>query len=132
MIALKDDPIWAAISRFGTPWSPFDFGNGMDVQDVDWNEAAELGVLKEDDPPPKMEPKDFNAGLAAEVEFDEGSKEWKRSIDCSGMFLPTGVSFLVYCVPPSWRVSEKVSLIFPSPKLCYLLRFHLLSKIRDN
>lgn len=67
MIALKGDPIWAAISRFGTPWPPFDFGNGMDVQDVDWNEAAELGVLKEDDPPPKVESKDFNAGLEVEL-----------------------------------------------------------------
>ena len=29
MIALKDDPIWVAISRFGVPYPPFDFNSGM-------------------------------------------------------------------------------------------------------
>ena len=32
MIALKTDPIWAKLSRFGTPWPPFDFGSGMGAE----------------------------------------------------------------------------------------------------
>lgn len=76
MIALKGDPIWAAISRFGTPWPPFDFGSGMGVEDIDREEAVELGVIGEDDPPPSQDTVDFNAGLEAEVEFDDVSKEW--------------------------------------------------------
>lgn len=78
MIALKNDPIWTNISRFGTPWPPFDFGSGMGVEDVDWEEAVELGLIGENDPPPKMEEKGFNDGLEAEVEFDEVSKEWPQ------------------------------------------------------
>ena len=49
MIARKDDPIWTEISRFGTPWPPFDFNSGMDVEDVDRDEAVALGVIAEDD-----------------------------------------------------------------------------------
>jgi hypothetical protein len=29
MIALKSDPIWTAISAFGTPYPPFDYNSGM-------------------------------------------------------------------------------------------------------
>ena len=46
MIALKDSPIWTLISRFNTPWAPFDFNSGMDVRDVTRDEAEELGLLK--------------------------------------------------------------------------------------
>jgi hypothetical protein len=28
MIARKDSPIWEALSRFGTPYPPFDFNSG--------------------------------------------------------------------------------------------------------
>lgn len=76
MIALKGDPIWTAISRFGTPWPPFDFNSGMGVEDIDFETAVELGVMAEDDPPPEPEEVDFNAGLAAEVEFNDVSREW--------------------------------------------------------
>ena len=34
MIALKDDPIWVKISRFGNPFPPFDWGSGMSVRNV--------------------------------------------------------------------------------------------------
>jgi hypothetical protein len=47
MVALKDDPIWTAISAFGTPWPPYDFNSGMWTRDVDRDRALELGVLKE-------------------------------------------------------------------------------------
>jgi hypothetical protein len=45
MIALKSSPVWAAISRFGTAFPPFDFGSGMGVEDVSREEAVELGVI---------------------------------------------------------------------------------------
>lgn len=49
MIALKSDPIWSAISRFGTPWPPFDFGSGMWVRDIDRDEAIDLGLMSATD-----------------------------------------------------------------------------------
>lgn len=45
MIALKDDPIWEAISAFGLPYAPFDYNSGMDLQDVDRAEAEALGLI---------------------------------------------------------------------------------------
>lgn len=44
MVALKDDPIWTRISRFGIPWPPFDFGSGMGIRDIDYDEAVKLGL----------------------------------------------------------------------------------------
>ena len=67
MVALKNDPVWTRISRFGTPYPPFDFNSGMGVEDVDWDEAVELGLLKDDDPPPKMEDRGFNDGLSVKL-----------------------------------------------------------------
>lgn len=49
MIARKDSPIWAAISRFGSPIPPFDFNSGMDVIEIGRDEAVELGVIGADD-----------------------------------------------------------------------------------
>lgn len=45
MIAKKGDPIFTAISAFGQPWEPFDFGSGMGLEDIDVIEARELGVV---------------------------------------------------------------------------------------
>lgn len=45
MVARKDSPIWEALSRFGTPYPPFDFNSGMWVRDVAREEAVELGVI---------------------------------------------------------------------------------------
>ena len=49
MIALKTDPIWSAISRFGEPYPPFDYGSGMGLRDIDREEAEKLGLLGPDD-----------------------------------------------------------------------------------
>lgn len=49
MIARKDDPVWTAISAFGTPFPPFDFGSGMGVADVERSEAEALGVITPDE-----------------------------------------------------------------------------------
>jgi hypothetical protein len=64
MIALKNDPCWVALSRFGTPWPPFDFGSGMGVEDITRAEAQELGLITLQEIP---EPQDmgFNDDLAA-------------------------------------------------------------------
>lgn len=67
MVALKNDLVWTRLSRFGTPYPPFDFNSGMGVHEIDWDEAVELGLLKDDDPPPKMEQKGFNDGLSARL-----------------------------------------------------------------
>lgn len=48
MIATKDSPVWENLSIFGTPWAPFDFGSGMGVEEVGWDEAVKLGVIPED------------------------------------------------------------------------------------
>lgn len=67
MIALKDDPIWSAISRFGLPYPPFDFGSGMDVRDIDREEAMALGLIDRDT---RIEPqtRGFADDLAASPE----------------------------------------------------------------
>lgn len=46
MIAPKNDPVWETISAFGLPYPPFDFNSGMDVRDVDRDEAISLGVIQ--------------------------------------------------------------------------------------
>lgn len=49
MIALKTDPIWAAISRFGEPYPPFDYNSGMGLRDIDREEAEALGLIGPED-----------------------------------------------------------------------------------
>ena len=50
MVALRNDPIWRRISRFGSPVPPFDFNSGMGLEEVNRFEAEALGVeLPEDD-----------------------------------------------------------------------------------
>ena len=45
MIALKNDPVWTALSRFGRPWPPFDYDSGMGIADIDRETAETLGLL---------------------------------------------------------------------------------------
>lgn len=47
MIARKDSPIWEALSRFHTPYPPFDFNSGMWTREIDRDEAVKLGVIGE-------------------------------------------------------------------------------------
>lgn len=67
MVALKNDPIWTAISRFGVPFPPFDFNSGMGLDDVSREDAEALGLIKPDVQLRPVEA-DFNAGLSASVE----------------------------------------------------------------
>lgn len=78
MIALKGDPIWVNISRFGNPYPPFDFNSGMGVEDVSFDEAVSLGVIEDDYKPTKESPLDnFNASLEAELNIDRKSEAFK-------------------------------------------------------
>lgn len=45
MIALKNDPIWSKISKFGLPYPPFDEYDVMWTQEVDRTEAERLGLI---------------------------------------------------------------------------------------
>ena len=47
MVALINDPIWVAISRFGNPYPPFDYNSGMGIQVVRRREAVRLGLLSD-------------------------------------------------------------------------------------
>lgn len=66
MIALKNSPLWSRLSRFGTPWPPFDFGSGMGLEDIDRDEAVALGLIGPNEIIEGAE-KDFNEGLQASV-----------------------------------------------------------------
>ena len=55
MIALKDDPVWEQLGSsdlfddgLDNPYPPFAFNSGMDVQDVDRDEAIKLGLIDRD------------------------------------------------------------------------------------
>lgn len=64
MVALKTSPIWYELSRFGTPWPPFDYGSGLGVRDVFREDAEALGLIGQDE---EQEPltEDFNRRLDA-------------------------------------------------------------------
>lgn len=47
-VALLTSPIWAALSRFGYPYPPFDFQSGMGVRPVDEERCRSLGLLSGD------------------------------------------------------------------------------------
>jgi hypothetical protein len=66
MVALKNSPIWTELSRFGTPWPPFDWGSGMGLEDIGIDEAIELGLIQEGQ---ELKPlkDDFNSNLKASV-----------------------------------------------------------------
>lgn len=86
MIALKNDPIWTEISRFGQPYAPFDFNSGMDLADVDRDEAISLGLIDRDT---RIEPqkRSFTDGLQAS--FNVGG----QIVDSLQKFFGGNVSF---------------------------------------
>jgi hypothetical protein len=67
MIALKTDPIWTDISRFGVPWPPFDFGSGMGVRDISRREAESLGLIAPGDRIQPEQVRRFEESLQAPV-----------------------------------------------------------------
>jgi hypothetical protein len=82
MIALKTDPIWVAISVFGTPWPPFDFGSGMGLDDVSRRDAEDFGLLQ---PGEEIQPvdADFNEALLASTQ-DIGPDLLQSLVDLFG------------------------------------------------
>lgn len=80
MMALKTSQIWRAISRFGVPWRPFDWGSGMGTRGIGRREALKLGLVKPGDPPQKAENLPLTTGLQASVKgLPEVSRERLRS-----------------------------------------------------
>ncbi len=72
MVALKTSPIWTALSEFGTPWPPFDYGSTRELEDVDREEAEALGILPPNAAVPGFDrqgstPAAFNDTLEASV-----------------------------------------------------------------
>jgi hypothetical protein len=98
-VFLKTDPFWTAINEdFGVPWAPFGWGCQHDVEDVDREEAEQLGLIE---PGERIEPPEMNLNdglkgstrgidsdllaiiqknLADEAEFDEAAQtmRWKK------------------------------------------------------
>jgi len=58
MIARKDSPVWAKLSRFGNPWEPFDYNSGMGRVDISREECITLGIIKPDYLPADTNPAD--------------------------------------------------------------------------
>lgn len=80
MIAPVTDPIWTAISQFGTPWPPFRWGSGMILRRLRRRAAEELQVIGPDDVIEVPEANDFNEGLKASLaSMPESSRENLRS-----------------------------------------------------
>lgn len=90
MAALKTSPIWTALSIFGRPWPPFEWGSGMGLEDVDRAEAESLELLPPDQSPADRlrmlggaaaaQQKDWNAGLQASVKgLSDTARGWLRS-----------------------------------------------------
>ncbi len=65
MVALKTSRIWMRLSRFGTPWPPFDFGSTRELEDVWRDEAERLGLVTPDEEIAPTAERDFNAELEA-------------------------------------------------------------------
>lgn len=90
MIALKNDAIWVEISRFGLPYPPFDFNSGMDVADVDREEAIGLGLIDRDT---QITPQSrgFNDGLEASLNVSGGILDAVKSLFGSKVDVSDGV-----------------------------------------
>ena len=84
MIALKTSPIWAALSRFGNPFPPFDFNSGMGVRDVKKSVCREIGLLGQNEQPEIPDVPDFNGNLTAQVPMRNDDPEAKRLKDIFG------------------------------------------------
>ncbi len=84
MIALKNDPIWEAISRFGTPYPPFDYNSGMDVRDVDRAEAMALGLIDRDT---QIAPQDRNFAKDAGARSDQFDAALLEELQREGCYL---------------------------------------------
>lgn len=67
MVALKTSDTWKNLSRFGTPWPPFDFGSKRMLIDVSWGEAVGLGLVEPGGSAPTPQDDNLNDYLEASV-----------------------------------------------------------------
>lgn len=85
MIALRDDPIWRKLNRFGWDHAPWDFNSGMDTRWISRSQARRLGlplpkkgasaeVRREVPPVPNGTPFD---GVAARENPEEYFREYR-------------------------------------------------------
>ncbi len=56
MAALIDDPVWLALSDFGTPYAPLKWGSGMGQIAIGRRKAREWGLVPQTGPIPKAKP----------------------------------------------------------------------------
>jgi hypothetical protein len=82
MVALKTSQIWRKLSRFGSPWPPFDWGSGMGLEDVDRDEAESLGLIGPSERLTPDEDPGFNVKLEMSV---EGLNPWLLDYLASSM-----------------------------------------------
>lgn len=88
MVALKTSPVWPALSVFGQPFPPFDWGSGMGVMDVSKDEAIKLGLITQeklkhevDKLEQRREEKtlpSLTGHLSAKVAYKRNSKEFRE------------------------------------------------------
>lgn len=71
MVALRNDPIWRRISRFGSPVPPFDFNSGMGLEEVNRFEAEALGVELPEEGEEVQDPE----GVPSDEEVDSAIKK---------------------------------------------------------
>ena len=76
MMALKSDDVWKRISRFGVPWSPFDFNSGMVERNVRRREAVTAGLVRKGErlTPPSTEDLDTEAPSVSIAGMPEETK----------------------------------------------------------
>lgn len=83
MAALITSPIWTQLSRFGLPYSPYDFGSGMGDEAVSRRDAIAMGLL---DPAPSAgsaskEPVAVNSNSAGGLRIEDGDAVVKPSLN---------------------------------------------------
>jgi len=81
MVALVTSLIWAALSRFGKPHPPFDYGSGMGLDSVDRDEAEALGLLPKDQPPAERLQRLRGDAAAARQRYQDGLQASTRGLD---------------------------------------------------
>lgn len=84
-IALKNDPIWPAISRFGSPFPPFDYNSSMRVRNVGRRRCRELGLLNDQELAgrllkPARDPMDGNVSSSSAAGMDPAlARAWAEA-----------------------------------------------------
>lgn len=100
MAAHKQDPVWLRLSRFGSPWPPYDYNSGMGVEDILAEDARELGI----EPPRERDAvteQRYNERAEAEVrDLDPARVAWLQERLGGQVAVVDGVARLT---PLSWR-----------------------------